>query len=485
MPKTKTKAASANIYAVLGSDESEVKRVAAELASNLTPPGAGDFGLEIIDGAADNADQAAARVRSAIEAVQTLPFFGDTKVVWLKNVNFLGDDQKARSATVQSALEELSELVDSGFGPGITLLISAIDVDKRRSFYKTLLKRAEVQVFDRLDSGRSGWEEEALEIVQQRAKKRKLQFDGDALDLFVLLTGGDTRQIDNELEKIDTFLDKDRGVNAELVRELVPLSRAGVIFELGNALAARDLQLSLKLVRRLLDQGESAIGILLVAIVPTIRNLLLAKDLMERHHLPRPHSPFQFISAINRLPGEATDHLPRKKDGSVNAYGLGIAAQQAGRFETAQLIEAMRACLAANIQLVTTQLDHELILTEVVVKLLGRVTGSCVGADLPMSLGSAILRPDASALQITCFFHLSSRDRTNVGNVPADTGKGLYVAMIIINQECKMNQRGNQSPRKTPGCHQCRESLRTMHGRPPGTTLKRNHAQPKMIDCIA
>ena len=258
-----------------------------------------------------------------------------------------------------------------GFGPGITLLISATDVDKRRSFYKTLLKRAEVQVFDRLDSSRGGWEEEALEMVQQRAKKRKLQFDDDALDLFVLLTGGDTRQIDNELEKIDTFLGKDRGVNAELVRELVPLSRAGVIFELGNALAARDLQLSLKLVRRLLDQGESAIGILLVAIVPTIRNLLLAKDLMERYRLPRPHSPFQFISAINRLPTEATDHLPRKKDGSINAYGLGIAAQQAGRFETTQLIEAMQACLEANVQLVTTQLDHELILTEVVVKLLG------------------------------------------------------------------------------------------------------------------
>jgi DNA polymerase-3 subunit delta len=370
MPKAKTKAASANTYAVLGSDEAEVKRVAAELASNLTPPGAGDFGLEVIDGAADNVDQAEGRVRSAIEALQTLPFFGSTKVVWLKNVNFLGDDQKARSAAVQSALEELSQLVDSGFGPGIILLISATDLDKRRSFYKTLVRRAEVQVFDRLDSTRGGWEEEALEMVQQRAKKRKLQFDDNALDLFVLLTGGDTRQIDNELEKIDTFLAKDRGVNIELVRDLVPLSRAGVIFELGNALAARDLQLSLKLVRRLLDQGESAIGILLVAIVPTVRNLLLAKDLMERYRLPRPHSPFQFISAINRLSTEATDHLPRKKDGSINAYALGIAAQQAGRFETTQLIQAMQACLAANVQLVTTQLDHELILTEVVVKLL-------------------------------------------------------------------------------------------------------------------
>ncbi len=370
VPKAKTKAASANIYAVLGSDEVEVKRVAAELASNLTPPGAGDFGLEVIDGAADNVDQAEARVRSAIEALQTLPFFGSTKVVWLKNVNFLGDDQKARSAAVQSALEELSELVGIGFGPGVTLLISATDLDKRRSFYKALLKRAEVQVFDRLDSGRSGWEEEALEIVQQRAKKRKLQFDDGALDLFVLLTGGDTRQIDNELEKVDTFLGRDRGVNADLVRDLVPLSRAGVIFELGNALAARDLQLSLKLVRRLLDQGEKAVGILLVTIVPTIRNLLLAKDLMERYRLPRPHSPFQFVSAINRLPTEATDHLPRKKDGSINAYALGIAAQQASRFETTQLMQAMRACLEANVQLVTTQLDHELILTEVVVKLL-------------------------------------------------------------------------------------------------------------------
>ena len=400
MPKPKTKAATANLYAVVGSDEAEVKRVAIELATNLTPPGAGDFGLEVIDGAADNAEQAAARIRSAIEALQTLPFFGSTKVVWLKNANFLGDDPKARSAAVQAALEELSELLDGGFDSGVTFLISATEVDKRRAFYKMLVKRAELQVFDRLDSGRSGWEEEATEIVRLRAKKQKLEFDDDALDLFVLLTGGDTRQIENELEKIDIYCGAGVGpverpgvspaepkparrtsagatarmvprVTVDLVRELVPLSRAGIIFELSNALALRDLELALTLVRRLLDQGESAIGILLAAVVPTIRNLLLAKDLMERHGLPRPHSPFQFISAINRLPAKATEHLPRKKDGAINAYALGIAAQHAHQFETNQLINAMRACLTANVQLVTTQLDHELILTEVVVKLLG------------------------------------------------------------------------------------------------------------------
>jgi DNA polymerase III subunit delta len=370
MPKTKT-TASANIHAVVGSDEPEIKRVAAELAEKLTPPGTGEFGLEVVDGVVENADQAAARITSTIEALQTLPFFGSTKVVWLKNANFLGDDPKARSAAVQSALEELSQVMEMGLGDEVTFLISATEIDKRRSFYKSLLKRAEVQIFDRLDSGRSGWEEEATEIVRRRAKKRKLQFDESALDLFVLLTGGDTRQIENELEKIDVFLGKDRTVHVDLVREIVPLSRAGVIFELSNALAMRDLELALTLVRRLLDQGESAIGIFLVAIVPTIRNLLLVKDLMERYRLRRPQSPFQFISAINRLPPEATDHLPRRKDGSINAYALGIAAQHAHGFETKQLIAAMQACLEANLQLVTTQLDHELILTEVVVKLLG------------------------------------------------------------------------------------------------------------------
>ena len=372
MPKAKAKTAQSesSIHAVVGSDESEVKRVAAELAAKLTPPDAGEFGVEVIDACADNVDQAVAKIRLAIEALQTIPFFGGGKLVWLKNANCLGDSVIGRSAAVQGALEDLAELLETGLGADVTLLISATETDKRRAFYKALAKRADVQVIERLDSSRAGWEEEATEIVRRRAKARKLQFDEEALDLFVLLTGGDTRQIENELEKIDLYLGTARQVSVEQVRELVPLSRAGVIFELGNALAACDLERALMLVKRLLDQGETAIGILLVAILPTIRNLLLAKDLMERNRMPRPHAPFTFISALNRLPAEATEHLPRKKDGSINGYALGIAAQQAHRFQREKLIAGLEACLEANLRLVSSQLDHELVLTEIVVKLL-------------------------------------------------------------------------------------------------------------------
>jgi len=368
--KTKAASAIANIHAVVGSDESAVKTAAKEMAAKLTPADAGDFGLEIVDGCADNVDQAAARIRSTTEALQTLPFFGG-KLVWLKNANFLGDNILGRAASVQEALEALATALDD-FGAGeVKFLLSAPEVDKRRSFYKALAKRAELQVFDKLDASRSGWEEEATDLVQSLGKRRQLRFDDEALDLFVLLTGGDTRVIGNELEKIDLYLGKsERQVTLESVRTLVPISRGGVIFELGNALAARDLDHALTLVRRLLDQGESAIGILLVAIIPTLRNLLLVKDLMRRHRLPRPSAPFSFISTLNRLPAAATEHLPRKKDGSINGYALGIAAMQTHRFETDQLVAGLEACLTANLQIVSSQLDHKLILNQVVVKLL-------------------------------------------------------------------------------------------------------------------
>src|SRR5262249_42137274 len=151
-----------------------------------------------------------------------------------------------------------------------------------------------------------------------------LRFENEALDLFVLLTGGDTRTIESELEKLDLFLGaKERVVTLDDVRTLVQLSRSGVIFELGNALASRRLEVALALVRRLLDQGESAIGILIVAISPTVPNLLLVKDLMRRNQISRPSAPFSFISTLNRLPAAATEHLPRKKDGSINGFALG------------------------------------------------------------------------------------------------------------------------------------------------------------------
>ena len=361
---------SKNVVAVVGSDEGAVKEAARGFAEKLTPPDAGEFGVEVIDGAADNAATATARIHETIGALQTLPFFGG-KLVWFKSANCLADSPIGRSSGVLDALESLLALLQAGLPPEIQFLFSATETDKRRTFYKGLLKVADTHVFDRLDSTKSGWEEEASGIVEQRARARGLDFSGEASELFTLLTGGDTRQIDNELEKLDLFLGTERrDVDAATVRQMVPMSRAGVIFELGNAISRRDLDRALGLIDQLLYQGESAIGLLLVALVPTVRNLLLVKDIQQRYRLPKPASPFAFGKSLERLPEEATAHLPRKKDGTVNTFGLGFAAAEAHRFQLDQLCKGLAACLQANVQLVTGQLEPRLVLERAVIGLL-------------------------------------------------------------------------------------------------------------------
>lgn len=368
--KPKTRKSAAEIYVVVGSDDGQVKARARELAAALAPKDAGDFGVDIIDGAAENAEQAVTRLRLAIQAIQTLPFFGTQKLVWLKDVNFLSDTVTGRSASVQTALEEFKTFLDHGLPGGVTFLLNAAEVDKRRSFYKSLVKLGKVELFDRIDISKSGWEEDAQVLVHQMASELGLRFSPDAIALFVRQAGVDSRQLRSELEKIDLYLGEQRDVTIEIVRQLVAKSTSGVIWDLGTSIAKRNLAGSLALLDQLLFQGETPIGILFAAIIPTARNLLVVKDLLDRHGLRPPQAPYQFGAMLQKLPESATHHLPRRKDGSINTYALGIAACEAHRFSVHKLIAGLEACLQANLQLVTTQLDPRLVLSQVLVKLL-------------------------------------------------------------------------------------------------------------------
>jgi DNA polymerase-3 subunit delta len=374
MPPKKTAVASpiSQIYAVVGSDEGAVKSRARELALQLTPKDSGDFGQDLIDGAADNADQAVSRIRSAIEAIQTLPFFGSGKLVWLKDVNFCGDTVTGRSTQVVAALDQLQQFLTAGIPSGVAFLLSASEMDKRRSFYKSITKVATVEHFDRIDTSRSGWEEEAESLARGLAAERGLIFQPEALEMFVRLAGADTRQLRNELEKIDLYLGEKREIDPQLVRDLVARTATGVIWELGNAIAKQQLSAALALLDQLLFQGETPIGILYAAIIPTVRNLVVAKEILETYRVKAPGSPYQFNSVIARLPQAAQNFLPRRKDGNINVYGLGIAACEAHRFSLAQLVHGFEECLRANIQLVTTQLEPRLVLSKLLVSLLAQ-----------------------------------------------------------------------------------------------------------------
>jgi len=368
--KSVAKSEPRKVYAVLGSDEGEVKRRAVELMVELTPEQGAEFGVDTIDGMADNAEQAVQRIRQVNEAVQMLPFFGRDKLIWLKNVNFLADTVTGRSPSVQEALEDLKEILSGGLPDGVRFLLSATEVDKRRSFYKSLGKFAIVEQFDRIDPGKSGWEEEVQSVVRRLASELDLTFQPEALEIFVQLAGVDGRQLRNELEKIDLYLGEKRTVTTDVIRALVAKSTSGVIWELGTCISKRRLGESLALLDQLIFQGETPIGILFAAIIPTVRSLVVTKDLLTRHRIRPPQAPFQFHSILSKLPESAIEHLPRRKDGGINAYALGLAACEAHRFQLDELIDGLQACLKANIQLVTTQLEPKLILSQLLVKII-------------------------------------------------------------------------------------------------------------------
>lgn len=145
-------------------------------------------------------------------------------------------------------------------------------------------------------------------------------------------------------------------------------SRAGVIFELGDAIGRRRLGSALEALRHFTSRNENPVGLLLAAIVPKVRNLMLASDLASRNRLPE-GSYGSFQSALDRLPESETAHLPRAKTGKLSAYPLFLSLREARNFQAAQLREGMRSCLDANRRLVSTIEDPNLVLTELLTTL--------------------------------------------------------------------------------------------------------------------
>lgn len=358
---------------ITGSDESAVKKAAVALAAELAP-GADAFGLETIDGAVDTVDAAVGKIHDTCQALLTMPFLGGTKLVWLKSATFLADSVAGRSDSVAAAMESLCEILKKPLPEGVVFLMSAPEPDKRRAAYKQLTKLCNTTMHDKPDLGFRAGEEEVIAWTADKAHDRGLKISHEAIEALAARIGLDSGQLDNELDKLETAFGPAHPIEAKDVRALVPATRESGIFDIGNAIAARDLPLALETLSQLLRQGERGVGILLASIVPTVRNLLLVKDLLARHKLQPPAQPQFFASALNRLAPADLEHLPRKKDGTLNTYPLGIAAKNSVHYTAAELHHAFKGCAGANLQMVTSQAGDEVVLTRLLFGFMARTS---------------------------------------------------------------------------------------------------------------
>src|SRR5882724_7160429 len=357
---------------VCGEDEFAVKQRAKEIYLQWSEE-LGGMDHEIIDASVSNSGDALSAISKLREALQTLPFFGSGKVVWLRDCNFLGDERAASAAAVTETLNEVADELKNFKWQNVRLLISAGKVDKRKTFFKTLDKIGSIESFAALSADDKDWVERAEVAARTSVRERKKEISEEALSELVSRTGPNARQLENEIEKLSVFTGDRKKIEFADVAAICSQNKTARAFALGDALGDRDLP---RLLRRLdeelwetkFDSKKSEIG-LLYGLIGKIRAMLLLKEMLREGWI-KPVSDYNnFKSQLERVP---KDRLPEDKKFNplaLNPYVLYKALPQVKKYSQGELVRAMDLLLRCNQRLVSSGLDETLVLQQALVQI--------------------------------------------------------------------------------------------------------------------
>jgi DNA polymerase III subunit delta len=364
-----------SVALICGDDEFAVKHRARQLYLEWSEA-LGGMDHEIIEASVANGGEALKAITKLREALQTLPFFGSGKVVWLRDCNFLGDERAASSQAVTETLVELAEELKNFDWPrnsGIRLLISAGKVDKRKTFFKTLDKIGLVETFSAWSADDQDWVERAESAARTAVHLRKKKISGEALGELVSRVGPHARQLESEIEKLSLFTGSRTDIEFSDVAAVCSRNKTARAFALGDALGDRDLP---RLLQRLdeelwevkFDSQKSEIG-LLYGLISKVRAMLLLKEMLREGWIKPTNDYNHFKAQLGRAP---VDNLPadrRFNPLAMNPYVLYKALPQAKRYTQDELVRAMDLLLRCNQRLVSSGLDETLVLQQALVQI--------------------------------------------------------------------------------------------------------------------
>ena len=365
---------SAPLVLVCGDDEFTVKQRAKLIYQDWTQE-MGGTDHEIIDARAANSGEALKALSKLREALQTLPFFGTGKVVWLQDCSFLGDERAATAQAVTEGLADLAQELRDFSWKNVRLLISAGKVDKRKVFYKAIDKTGTVESFAGWSADDRNWTVEAEAWARESFRSRSKDISDEALAELIGRVGPNARQLDNEVEKLSLYVGTRAEIQFDDVAAICTRNKTARAFALGDALGDRDLP---TLLRRLdealwevkLDPQKSEIG-LLYSLIGKVRAMLLLKEMLREGWIKPDGDYNRFKAQLERVP---TDKLPGDKRFNplaLNPYVLFKALPQAKRYTQEELIHAMELLFECNRKLVSSNLDESLLLQQTLVQIVG------------------------------------------------------------------------------------------------------------------
>jgi DNA polymerase-3 subunit delta len=330
---------------------------------------------EILDASVSNSGEALRVLGRLREALQTLPFFGSGKAIWLQNCNFLGDERAASAQAVTESLASLAQELKGFAWENVRLLISAGKVDKRKTFYKALDKLGTVESFAGWSVDDRDWADQAETCVRKGLRDRRKEISDEALAELISRVGPSPRQLDSEVEKLSLYVGARGEIEYEDVAAVCIRNKTARAFALGDALGDRDLP---RLLRRLdeelwdvkLDPQKSEIG-LLYGLIAKVRAMLLLKEMLREGWLKPDADYNRFKAQLERVPGDQLPQDRRFNPLALNPYVLFKALPQVKRYSEDELVRAMELLLRCNRRLVSSGLDESLVLQQALVQIVG------------------------------------------------------------------------------------------------------------------
>ena len=328
---------------------------------------------EIIDGTVRNAAEALDALAKLNEAVQTLPFFGGAKVVWLRDTNFLGDERTASSRDVTDRLNGLAKGWETFDWQGVRVLISVGKVDKRKTFFKTARKIGAVEDLSVADKERGS---RAVLIVRQRLAELGKKIAAHVADELVLLAGTNLQQLHTEADKLAAYVGERGEVMRQDVHAIVTRTRQAKAFALAEALGERNLP---KLLRVLdeelwevkLDAKKSPIA-LLYGLITKVRTMIFLKELLRLKWIRAGGGYPQFKSQLEAIPDDRLPDDRKFNPKAMHPYMLFNALGHARQYTEGELTRAMDILLRCNRQLVSSSTDDTLLLQQALVQIVSK-----------------------------------------------------------------------------------------------------------------
>ncbi|MBL1229543.1 DNA polymerase III subunit delta [Enterococcus sp. BWB1-3] len=256
----------APLYLVLGTETYLSELFKLELQNHLFQSGEEEFNIT-------SYDMEEISLSAALAEADTLPFFGDHRLVFIENPYFLTSEKKA--APVEHDMKELTAYLEQPSSSTVVVFQAHVEkLDERKKITKLLKKQAVVVDVSPMD-------ERALkEYTQQTIKNEGYEIQPKAFDKLLYLSDFQLTKIMGELQKLFLFSSEDKRITLEIVEELVPKSLEHNVFDLTAEILAGNSEKAIQTYQDLLLQGEETIKLTAI-LLSQIRLLLQTKILSQ------------------------------------------------------------------------------------------------------------------------------------------------------------------------------------------------------------